>query len=371
MTPRRHILWLGAILAIVGIWIGYYWSQTREASTTRRQADSFTEDSSFQSAAIESQEVNDNSPGGMLARVFGRLRSGDLRPGDLNALRNAILSAPKAESIAAILKFLATGQDATTGESFAVGTRGELSGAPTFRVLLLDLLGRVCRENRSDEGLVYSRKLLEHKTSADEWAIAMRNTAWAAPKDIGYLERKAREMLNYQPWRQQPSAGFREAFDVFVYSRSVSSIPDLANMLSGEDASLQTSAAVALDRLAERAPLDAMNFLNQNREQLSNKPFLRADYFSKADLSQPAQRLAVETYLARPDVQIQEKVKLLAVFASPGSFAADSLLTELPPEEFPPERTAALRQAVGDWLSTGRYIELTTALRQLERQIAN
>lgn len=370
MNQRRLLLWLGAAAAVLCVLLGLQLRQNRGPSSkpppVTRQADLPPPNTPGSS---EESLVEQKSAAGILAKYFARLRSGDLRPGDLNAMRAALLSAPKSEAIAAILKFLATGQDASTGESFSVGTRGELSGAPTFRVLLLDLLGRLCRENKTNEALTFSKQLLEHKTSADEWAIALRNTGWADPKNTAYLERKAREMLTYQPWRQQPSAGFREAFDVVVFSQSTSLIPELADMLTGEDPSLQTSAAVALDRLAERAPLAAMNFLNQNQAELANKPYLRADYFSKADFTQPAQRSAVETYLARTDVEIPEKVKLLAVFASPGSFAADSLLTDPPPEEFPPERTAALRTAIGDWLAAGKFPELTTAMRQLQRQI--
>lgn len=306
----------------------------------------------------------------MLAEVFRKLRAGELRTGELDALRRAVLDAPRRDAIAAILKFLKTGQDALTGEAFTVGSHGELAAAPTFRVMLLDLLGRLCRETKSGEALAYSRALLQNKTSADEWAIALRNVGWGAPGDTQYLAGKAAELLRHEPWRRQPTAGYFEAFDVIVYARAVNLIPDLSAMLQEEDNSLQTSAAVALDRMAEMAPLEAMSFLNTNRAELSHKPFLRADYFGKADLSQPAQRAAVETYLARPDVQIGEKAKMLAVLASPGSFASDNLLTQPPPDEFPPERIAALQRTVDEWLRAQRFPELTTAIVQLQRRIA-
>ena len=367
---RRQLLLIGTIL-ILGILLGFSWRNSRHVGTRGRTPQSTAQTASDSAAKPAAPVANDPSPSGILSRFFSRIQDGDLKPGDLDAFRRMILDAPRGEAIRALVAFLSTGRDAKTGESFTVGSNGELSGAPTFRVLLLDLLGRLCRDAKSSEALALSRQLLDHKTSADEWAIALRNVGWAAPQDTAYLMAKARELLHYQPWRQQPTAGFREAFDVIVFARAVPMIPDLTEVLQGDDQSLQTSAAVALDRLAELAPLDAMTFLNQNRGELAQKPFLRADYFSKADFSQASQRAAVETYLSRPDVQVAEKAKLLAVLASPGSFASDSLLTQPPPDDFPPQRVEALRRTVDEWLQTARFPELLGPLRQLQLQIAD
>jgi hypothetical protein len=369
-VSRQQILWISALL-LLGALLGFALRSTRRDPVDRRTGPGLPERENGSVSLAATGDRDDASPAGVLARFFSRLREGDLKPGDLDALRRAIMEGPRGEAIVAVVQFLNSGQDATTGEAFIVGDKGELTGAPTFRVLLLDLLGRLCRESKNPEALTLSRKLLENKTSADEWAIALRNVGWGSPADTEYLAAKARELLNYQPWRQQPTAGFREAFDVIVFARAVPLIPDLSQILTEEDPSLQTSAAVALDRLAELAPLDAMNFLNQNRGELAQKPFLRADYFSKADFSQPSQRVAVETYLSRPDVELAEKAKMLAVLASPGSFTSDTLLTSPPPDEFPPQRTQALRETVTEWLRSARFPQLYGALEQLQRRLAN
>ena len=312
----------------------------------------------------------DLSPAAQLARILDKLRAGTHSPAELDAFRRALLAADPAQAITAIVKFLATGQDALTSESFALGKGGELGGAPTLRVLLLDILGRICKTTEGPEAAAVSRALLEKKTSADEWAVALRNVAWGTPGDRAFLAAKSREMLHYQPWRQQPSGGFLEAFDVIVFSRDATFVTDLAEIVRGDDKTLQRGAGMALDRLAEMAPLDVMNFLNTNRAELADKPFLRADYFSKADLSQPAQRAALEAYLSRTDVDAREKGKLLAVLASPGSFAGDTLVTDPPPEEDPPQRSAGLKQAVGEWLKTNRFPELNPSLQQLQERLA-
>jgi len=306
----------------------------------------------------------------MLTRIFDRLRSGSLQPGELAWLRQRLLESEPQQAIRAILSFLATGQDARTGERFEIAKGGELAGAPTFRVMLLDLLGRICRESGSSDGATFSRALLDRKTSADEWAVALRNIAWSTPSERAFLSGKVREMIKYQPWRQQPTAGYIEAFDLVVFTRDVTLVPDLGEMVTDEDEALRRAAAAAMDRLSELAPLDVMNYLNGRPTEFADRPFLRADYYSKADLSNAPQRQAVETYLSRPDVSSAEKAKLLAVFANPGTFVDDTLVTERPAADDPPQRIAGLRTAVSDWRKGNRFPDLAGPLALLEKNIA-
>ena len=306
----------------------------------------------------------------MLARIFEKLRVGGLAPGELDWLRRQLLAADPAEALAAITAFLATGQDARTGEIFEIGKGGELGGAPTMRVMLLDLFGRICKGTGSKEAEVFARALLDRKTSADEWAVSLRNIAWSAPGDRGYLAGKMRDMIGYQPWRQQPGAGFLEALDIAVFTRDVTFVSDLGALAQSEDEALKRAAAVALDRFSEMAPLDVMTYLNEHPAEFADRPFLRADYYSKADLSQAAQRIAVETYLSRPDVAAAEKDKLLSVFASPGSFVGDTLVTVPPPDDASPQRTAGLQKALNDWLKVNRFPNLSGPLANLRDRLA-
>ncbi len=317
-----------------------------------------------------SPEYRTDSPANMLTLIFDRLRNGNLQPGELAALRHMLLAADPHEAIAAIRAFLGTGQDARTGESFGIQKGGGLAGAPTFRVLLLDLLGRIARDAGSDAADIFSRSLLTRKTSADEWAVALRNVAWRSPDDRAFLASKMREMLAYQPWSQRPGAGFLEAFDVIVFTRNATFAADLAALATSEDDGVKRAAAAAMDRLSEMAPLDVMNYLNGHPTEFADRPFLRADYYSKADLSQNQQRQAVEAYLLRPDVTAAEKDKLLSVFASPGTFVGDTLVTQPSAADDPPQRTAGLRAAVGDWLKDNRFPDLVGSLTQLQQRLA-
>ena len=306
-----------------------------------------------------------------IERLLALLQSA-ATPAELAALKRELLASEPDASITAILAFLSSGRDAPTGLDFQLGERGALDSAPTLRTMLLDVLGQIARTSRSDAAAKYARTLLESKTSADEWALALRNIAWHEPTATPYLASKMRELLAHAPWRERPSAGMLEAFDVIVFTKDASFVQDLADAQRADQRELSHAAAIALDRLAEQTPLDVMNYLNTHPTTLAERPMLRADYYAKADVSQPAQRAALEIYLGRPDIALAEKTKLLNAIATPASFVSENLLTESAP---PPadDGTAARREALGkvasDWLTTNRFPDLKAPLTQLERRL--
>ncbi|HYR59704.1 MAG TPA: hypothetical protein VEO95_13780, partial [Chthoniobacteraceae bacterium] len=263
---------------------------------------------------------------GAIERLCDLLERHAARAGDLGALKAALLAADPAEAIAAIRRFLRTGRDAATGQEFTIAAGGTLSGAPTLRLMLLDVLGQIARKSRSDAASAVAREILADKSSADEWALALRNVAWTEPQPRTFLADKMREMLRYEPWRAAPSAGMLEALDVVVFTKDASLVPDLDQARAAGN-ELAHAADIALDRLAEAAPLNVLTFLNTHPAQLNDRPFLRADYFAKADLSDGAQRAQIEIYLGRPDISLAEKSKLLRALTALASFVGDSLLT--------------------------------------------
>ena len=288
--------------------------------------------------------------GGMLAT----LRRNAANASGLEMLRRALFE-NQMEGIAAIRDFLATKEDAATGQKFTVGPGGKLDGAPTLRIFLLDQLGQLSRQTGGGPGAAVAREILSKKDSPDEWAIALRNLAWDEPKSLPFLAAKMHEMLDYEPWTATPTSGMLEAFDVAVYTRDASFIPSLSAFASGENPPLQRAATVALDRLAENSALAVMEYLNTHPETIADIPFVRADYFAKADLGDAQQREAVETYLDRADVSAGEKTKFLHAIASPGSFVSDSLLATAPPVDDAAARYAGITAATADWLRTNRF----------------
>ena len=302
-------------------------------------------------------------------QLLALLENGTATESDLEALKRLLLAADPALATAAIRDFLATGRDARTGLDFALRPGGELA-APTLRVLLMDVLGRIAKRDGTDSAAKLARETLEKKNSADEWAIALRNVAWAEPAATAYLAAKAREMLAFAPWRTTPTSGMLEAFDVIVFTKDASFTADLANAQSDPNEQLRHAADVALDRLAAASPLDVMSYLNAHPATLAERPMLRADYFAKADLAQPGQKTALEFYLGRPDIADAEKTKLLKALATPAAFVSENLLTAPPPEPDDAAREHAILAATHEWLAGKRFPPLETQLLQLQRRLA-
>jgi hypothetical protein len=320
------------------------------------------------------QSKTNPPPGGnVLENLFARVRSGQFRPDELARLRKELLAMNPDQASAMIRAFLETGEDAPTNEEFTVGPGGGLEGAPTFRTLLLDVLGQIARTSRNPVAAAVSKQVLTQKQSSDEWALAMRNVAWMEPQSKPYLAGKMREMLAHEPWRSNPSAGMLEAFDVIVFSGDPAFVPDLANLLSNGTDELRRASAVALDRLSEMAPLEVMNHLNANPMVLADKPFMRADFYAKADLSNGAQRAAVEAYLNRTDVSIAEKSKLLKALVTPASFISENLITQPPKPEADngAARLQQLSKVIGQWQAQGRYPELRGQMAEVQARLGH
>jgi hypothetical protein len=305
------------------------------------------------------------TPDEAIATIMAKLRRGGATAADFEALRQRLLGGDAAQSIAAILAFLQTGDDASTGLEFGIGTGGALTGAPTMRVFLMDLLGQLSRTTHGAEAADYARTVLEKKTTPDEWALSLRNIAWQEPAAAPYLAGKMREMLAEPSWMAAPSAGLLEAFDIIVFTGDPNFIPQLADLARGAGGltALQRAALVALDRLAEQSPQSVMGYLNEHPGELADRPMLRADYFAKADLAQPPQQAALETYLSRPDVGLEEKTKLIDALASPGSFASDNLVTVTPVTGNEAGRADALAKLYSGWLSSNRFPELRSRIQ--------
>ena len=304
-----------------------------------------------------------------IEKLFAKLAAGTASEADLDAFKRLLLAADPALATAAIREFLASGRDVRTGLEFTLRPGGDIN-APTLRVLLMDVLGRIAKRDGGTAAAQLARATLEKKDSPDEWAIALRNVAWAEPKATTYLAAKAREMLAHAAWRSAPTGGLLEAFDVIVFTKDASLTADLAEAQKDPNEQLRHAADVALDRLAAANPLDVMNFLNANPALLTERPMLRADYFAKADLAAPGQKTALEFYLGRPDIAETEKAKLLKALATPATFVSENLLTEPPPEPDDAAREHAILAAVQEWLAGKRFPPLQAQLLGLQRRLA-
>jgi hypothetical protein len=377
VKSRTLLLLAVATLAVLGLALGYLLRESRTANRptvnpTPLAGAKPVPDLTAGSVAPPVSDPAQAASGSLLAASLDRLlaQSGTVTDADLAALKNALLAGDPRRGIADIREFLRTGRDAKTSQEFTLAPGGGgLSGAPTLRLMLLDVLGQLARKIRSDAAAQVGRDILESKDSPDEWALALRNVAWAEPQSRGYLAGKMREMLSYEPWRSAPSDGMLEALDVIVFTRDASLIPDLADARP-TNRELGHAVDIALDRLAEAAPLDVLTYLNTHPAILNERPMVRADYFAKADLSQPAQRVQVEIYLGRPDISLGEKDKLLRALTTPASFVSDTLLTEPTPADDGSGRRATLAQTTRDWLAGDRFPTLRAPLLEIQDRLS-
>ena len=283
--------------------------------------------------------------------------------GALASLREALKHSDPKVALAAIRQFLANGDDAKTGLGFRVGEGGVLDEAPTMRTFLMDQLGTISRDAGTSDAADEARATIKANTSPDETALAMRNLAWADPEGSKTLLASAeRAMLDNAAWRQSPTGGYLEAFDIAAYVGDASLLDELASMAK-TPSPVQRAALVAMERLSAMAPDQVVGYLNAHPNLLSDLPLLRADYMGNVDLSDPAQRAQAEAYLQRTDVTDEEKTKFIGRLATPAGFTSNNLLT---PADIPmslPQHRSLVNQVAGEWLASGRYPALQTALQ--------
>ncbi len=281
----------------------------------------------------------------------------------LDALRESLTHAEPKIALAAIRQFLAGGENADTGQGFRVGEGGVLTEAPTLRTFLMDQLGSIGRDAGTADAAEEARATIAANVSPDETALAMRNLAWADPTGSkSTIAAAERAMLANNAWRQAPTGGYLESFDVIAYTGDVSTMDDLAN-LARTPSVLQQAALVALERLSAMDPADVSSYLNAHPNILSDRPLLRADYMGNVDLSDPAQRAQAEAYLQRTDVTDAEKDKFIARLVTPAGFVSNNLLTPATIAVSLPDHRALVNQVAGQWLASGQYPAQATALQ--------
>lgn len=217
----------------------------------------------------------------------------------LRALRDGIRRAPDDAAAAAIVGFLKSGDDASTGLPFAVGPDGMMAAVPSLRLALLDLLPSL----DPLAALELARAIMSQRTTADEYAISLRNMAW---NDLngdlrGELSGRFMELLE-TPWLEQPSAGFLEAFDIAVevgggpmFDRMVALARET---MAKANPAASRAAFISLDRMIVRDPAVLQTALAENTGWMDFAPMQRASLLSRLDIAEPAQREIFVRYLS-------------------------------------------------------------------------
>lgn len=288
----------------------------------------------------------------------------------LNELRQAISSTNAAQASAAIRRFLDSGNDIPTGNDFQLGAGGLLVNSPSLRVFLLDLLAEVDPQ----AAVAYSRRILETPVSPDEWAVALRNVARfdSAPGTREFLEQKTEAMLRQEPWVNNPSTGFLEAFDVAVQLGGSKLLPPLTDLVQRKDNQAVAHAAfLALDRMVVREPAQMLDVLEQHSEMMEGREQTRANYFARADVGDPTQREVLERYLLDAKRQASELQSFAGVFPNANYMISHNLLTSnvTPDGAARARRDSDALRVVGEWLEDPRFAPVKPHLLKIQQRL--
>ncbi len=301
--------------------------------------------------------------------------AGVARPQDsiaaLASLRLYLSSLPPEIASAKIREFLDSGRDVPTRLGFKLGPNGLLAEAPSLRVFLLDYLAQV---DRSAAGK-YAETILANANSPDEWAVALRNYAWANPsaETTDYLRQKVGQLILDQSWQKTPSVGYLEAFDVVVYSHDTSLVPALADLVRQTDNRAVTQAAyLTLDRLVMQDPTAVLAQLLQNPDSMNGRETTRADYFARSDVRDPQQKSLLESYLLNPQITATEITAFAQIYPNANVMVSDNLLTQtqVPSGDELASRDRQAFETVGAWLTDPRFDQLRPQLETIRGRLA-
>lgn len=300
------------------------------------------------SVALAVAQRSHNSLGGMKA---------------LSDLKTALLGMEPRHAAAWITARLASGDDFSTGRDLALGQSGSLTEWPALRVFLLDTLFIIEPAAAAELG----RRILQSPTTADEWALAMRNVGAGSPstEDVALLKTKSAEMLHSETWRKEASAGYLQAFDVIVHTQNVALSPELIQS-TGDTANkaVRHAAFLTLDRLTLAEPVAMLEKLIPSAAAQPDTALMVSNMVARADVRDPAQRRLVEDYLLDEKRTAAEVQAFTGVFPNASQFVSPNLLTKvatIPGAELTARDRGAL-QVVEAWLGDPRFSRIHASL---------
>lgn len=364
---KRVLLALAAVFALA-VAVAVWWFSRSDLAVTSSTPGRSSVSNSTPTVASQSLAARlDNS--------LGRLKaSGDPEESRriLAELRNLLDELPRDLASREIQSFLASGKDAQTRLDITINKGGSLGDASSLRVFLFDYLGKI---DRPAAGAL-AEKILSQYTTPDEWAVSLRNYAWANhnPAAQDYLRDKAKELLANPEWRTKPTAGFLEAFDTIVYAHATSLTPELAELVRDkENRALSHAAYLALDRLTITDPTAMLKQLVAQPELMQGREQTRANLFARADLREPAQRASVEQYLLDPSRRPNELATFAALYPNRNYMISDNLLTTV---ETPQggDLIVSDREILGvieQWEKDPRFERLKPLLAQIRDRLLN
>jgi len=293
------------------------------------------------------------------------------RTRSIQQLRHWLSSLPKDQAASAVRQILASGQDARTGQGFKLNPDGSLSQAPTLRTLLLDMLGKLDPAQAAD----VAKEILQLKNSADEWSVALALYARVNTTDdaLSFLQQKAEEMASYPPWQHNPSVGYLEAFDIFVYTDDTDFVSALSQFTSDKgNPALAHAAFLALDRLVQNDPMNTLETLQDNTALLNGQAATEGGFFARSDVRDPDQKALLAAYLLSSDRTLAELEAFAGLYPNENFMVSPNLLTASPTLSNAEllSRYQAAEQAVSQWLQDSQFSSVWPQLQQIQGRLS-
>lgn len=261
----------------------------------------------------------------------------------------------------ALDRLLKSGDDLATGLDFKVGLHGFLSGWPTLRVFLLDVLAASDQKMAAE----IAKRLLEATSSANEYATALRSLTRPGQGRAGDPELLAHfgKMLAQPDWQRE--RGFAEALDLARFIGSPEAAAQLAEW-QGNPA-LKT---MAMDEFTADHPATMLKLLSAN-PALEGKP--RANLMARADPTDPGQLATVETYLRDPNLPPEEATVFLKSFPLRSATTGYRLYGKTPAPYTRDTIAASDRAAldrVNQWANDPEFEKYRTEIQVLQKRLA-
>jgi hypothetical protein len=286
---------------------------------------------------------------------------------DLRAFLDGL---PREAASRDVQSYLRSKNDAVTTLDLTVGPAGLLGDASSLRIFLLDYLGQI---DKPAAGTV-AAEILSHYTTPDEWAVSLRNYAWANPGADGkeFLQARAQELLSNPEWIKNPTAGFLQAFDSIVYANAAFLTPQLTAFIRDtSNRAVGHAAYLTLDRLVITEPASVLKFLAAEPQFLETREQTRANLFARADIRDTAQRALLEQYLLDPRRSNEELQTFSAIYPNANFMISYNLLTTAATptrDELVTHDSSAL-DAVNEWLRDPHFQRLKPQLEVIRSRL--
>ena len=128
---------------------------------------------------------------------------------------------------------------------------------------------------------------------------------------------------------------------------------------------------LALDRLVINNPAATLTALLADPTSMQGREATRADYFARANVTDPQQLQVLQNYLLNPQITPAEIDTFAGIFPNANYMISPNLLTQsqTPDRNALVSRDAASLNVVQGWLGDPRFANLTPALQKIQMRL--